>query len=160
MKRCVLIVAGILAFAALMFYLGTNYLSTLEKNENEFSAEKIHLESENNEVGNLLQINHRIRIDKTHHVLFKLYMPEDFTRWEDQGEIYLIKNPDFEIEEGNLALGVSYVTYNKKDKLYYVVTDFVTDQGITSYFVECVLLMDADDLRVRIDRLNIEPSRK
>lgn len=156
MKKRFLIVAGIFAFAALAFYFGANYLNTAERNKNEFSAERLHVESEKNDAENWIQINHRIRIDKTHHVRFKLSVPEDFTRWEDQGENYLMKNPNFEIEEGNLKLGVSYATYNKKDKLYYVVTDFVTDQKFVSYFVECVLRINADDLMVRMDRLNIE----
>lgn len=67
-----------------------------------------------------------------------------------------MKNPHFEREEGNLKLGVCYVTYNKKDKQVYVVTDFVTDQKFVSYFVECVLRINADDFMVRMDRLNIE----
>ena len=46
--------------------------------------------------------------------------------------------------------------HSKKDKIYYVVTDFTIDKSSIRYFVECVLLMDVYDLDVKIDQIKIE----
>lgn len=104
----------------------------------------------------LLVVDEQIQLSKTHDTAFKLVVPMDFTLWEDLGESYLYKEPGFETNESHLNKGVVYVNYNKKDELYYVVANFVVWKKNTGYDVDCVLLVEADNLNVRVDRMNIK----
>ena len=112
--------------------------------------------TENQYSEDFLSVVDRFNINYFNSIDLEIYFPLDFTKWKDINEKFLYENPEIRVTDGKLISCISYITYDKKDKFYYLVLELGIKKNNVGYNLFCVQRINPNSLDVKIDEFKIE----
>lgn len=128
---------------------------SLENNKNQFKVKKLTMTTENQYSEDVISVEDRFNIKYFNSISLVINYPIDLTKWKDIDEKFLYKNPEIKVTEWKLIYCMSYITFDKVDKFYYLVLNLGIKKNNVGYNLLCVQRIN-NNLDIKIDELKIE----
>lgn len=143
----------IIATLGTLLIILLSLMFSLENNKNQFKVKKVTMTTENECSEEFIQVEDRFNLNYFNSIDLKISFPFDFSKWKDIDEKYLYENPEIKVTNANLISCISYVTYDKLDKIYYLVLELGIKKDEIGYNLFCVQRINIDSFDIKIDEL-------